>query len=159
MRVGFGYDIHPLVSGRPLVLGGVVIPFEKGLGGHSDADVLCHAIGDALLGASALGDLGEHFPDTDPKYQRVSSLLLLGLIREKLHEKNYEIVNIDSTIVAEAPKLLSFRQVMIKNIAEVLNLDGRNVSIKATTNEKFGAVGRSEAIAAYAVVLIRETKE
>ena len=159
MRIGFGYDIHPLVTGRPLILGGVVIPFEKGLDGHSDADVLCHAIGDALLGAAAMGDLGEHFPDTDPAYRGISSLVLLGLIGKKLHEKNYNIINIDSTIVAEAPKLSSFRKIMIEKIAEVLNLNAKNVSIKATTNEKFGAVGRSEAIAAYAVVLIRENKK
>ena len=159
MRVGFGYDIHPLVTGRPLILGGVVIPFEKGLDGHSDADVLCHAIGDALLGAAAMGDLGEHFPDTDSAYQGISSLVLLGLIGKKLHEKNYNIINIDSTIVAEAPKLSPFREIMVKKIAEVLGLDGKSISIKATTNEKFGVTGRGEAIAAYAVVLVKEFKK
>jgi len=159
MRIGFGYDIHPLVTGRPLILGGIVIPFEKGLSGHSDADVLCHAIGDALLGAVAMGDLGEHFPDTDPTYRGISSLVLLGMIKKKLYERNYEIVNIDSTIVAEAPKLFSFRKIMIEKIAEVLDLDEKNVSIKATTNEKFDATGRGKAIAAYAVVLVRETKK
>ncbi len=159
MRIGFGYDIHPLVTGRPLILGGVVIPFEKGLDGHSDADVLCHAIGDAILGAAAMGDLGEHFPDTGSAYQGISSLVLLGLIGKKLHEKNYNIVNIDSTIVAEAPKLSSFREIMVEKIAEVLGLAGKSVSIKATTNEKFGATGRGEAIAAYAIVLVRETQK
>lgn len=154
MRVGFGYDIHPLVEGRPLILGGVSIPFGKGLDGHSDADVLCHAVGDALLGAAGLGDIGQHFPDTDPAYEGVSSLMLLARIQEKVHDAGYVIVHVDSTVVAEAPKLSPFVETIVGAIAGVLKIDKRNVSVKATTNEGFGAVGRGEAVVAYGVATV-----
>ena len=156
MRVGFGYDLHPLISGRPLILGGVRIPFQKGLDGHSDADVLCHAVADALLGAAALGDIGEHYPDTDSSYKDVSSLSLLEDIRNKISEAGYKIINVDATIVAEAPKLLSNRQDMIKRMAASLKIGQRDISIKATTNEGFGSVGRQETIVAYAVALLEK---
>lgn len=152
MRVGFGYDLHPLVEGRSLILGGVSIPFEKGLDGHSDADVLCHAIGDALLGAAGLGDIGEHFPDTDPEFKNVSSLLLLRRIVDKVVHEGFRIINMDSTVVAEAPKLLPFKGEMIGKIAETLNINHGRVSVKATTNEGFGPSGHGEVILAYAVV-------
>lgn len=159
MRVGFGYDLHPLVEGRPLILGGVTIPFDKGLDGHSDADVLCHAIGDALFGAAALGDIGEHFPDTDPAYKDVSSLALLGRIWSRVRREGYCIIHIDSTVVAEAPKLSPFRKDMIDRIAGVLELDRGRVSVKATTNEGFGPPGQGEAIVAYAVVTVEKVVE
>jgi 2-C-methyl-D-erythritol 2,4-cyclodiphosphate synthase len=142
VRVGFGYDIHPLVSGRALILGGVKIPFEKGLDGHSDADVLCHAVSDALLGAAALGDIGEHFPDTDPEYKDASSVSLLKRVGEKLLMEHYKINNIDITVVAEAPKLFSYKKAIAKNIASSLNLSYSDISIKATTNEGFESVGQ-----------------
>ncbi len=154
MRVGFGYDIHGLVKDRPLILGGVTIPHATGLAGHSDADVLCHAIADALLGAAALGDIGMHFPDTDPSYENASSLDLLRQVSEKLHKKGYRVVNIDSTIVTESPKIAPFRSEMVEKIASVLDLEKKAVSVKAATNEKFGPVGQSKAIQAYAVALI-----
>lgn len=158
MRVGIGYDVHALVKGRRLVLGGVVIPFEKGLEGHSDADVLCHAIGDALLGAAALGDIGEHFPDTDPEFKDVSSLFLLRRIGEMVSREGFRVVHADSTVVAQAPKLSPFKDEMVDRISDALNIERGQVSVKATTNEGFGAVGRSEAIAAFAVVLIETTR-
>lgn len=158
MRVGFGYDLHPLVKGRPLILGGVSIPFEKGLDGYSDADVLCHAISDALLGAAALGDIGEHFPDSDPRYKDASSLVLLGKVGDLIREAGYVVVNVDSTVVAEAPKLFLFKRELIGKIAEALNLDRGSVSVKATTNEGFGPTGRGEAIAAYAVVMLKKVE-
>jgi 2-C-methyl-D-erythritol 2,4-cyclodiphosphate synthase len=154
MRIGFGYDIHPLVSDRALVLGGVPIPFEKGLLGHSDADVLCHAIADALLGAAALGDIGEHFPDTDPEYQDHSSLDLLSQVQVKVHQAGYAILNIDTVIIAETPKLSPYKKEMIDQIEKALQLDPGAVSIKATTHERFGPVGQGQAIAAYAVTLL-----
>ena len=156
MRVGFGYDLHPLVPGQSLILGGVHIPHERSLEGHSDADVLCHAIADALLGAAALGDIGEHFPDTDPEYKDVSSLALLKIVGEILLKAQYTIVNIDVTVVAEAPKLLPHKKAMVEKIASSLNLSSRDVSIKATTNEGFESVGRKEAIQAYAVASINK---
>lgn len=156
MRVGFGYDLHPLISGSPLILGGVRIPFKKGLDGHSDADVLCHAVADALLGAAALGDIGEHYPDTDASYKDVSSLSLLEDVCNKMSEAGYKIVNVDATIVAEAPKLLSYKQEMIKRMASSLKIDQRDISIKATTNEGFESVGRQETIVAYAVALLQK---
>ncbi len=159
MRVGFGYDLHPLTEGRPLILGGMTIPFDKGLDGHSDADVLCHAIGDALLGAAALGDIGDHFPDTDPVYKEASSLVLLGRIGERVRQEGYRIVHIDSTVVAEIPKVSPFKKRMIDRIAEALKLDRPGVSVKATTNEGLGPVGRGEAIAAYAVATVEKTTE
>ena len=158
MRVGFGYDLHALVEGRPLIIGGVCVPFNRGLDGHSDADVLCHAIADALLGAAGLGDLGEHFPDTDSVYRDISSLVLLGRVEEKVHRQGYKIVYVDSTVVAEAPKLSPYREEMVDEITTALNLDRGRISVKATTNEGFGPSGRGEAIVAYAVVSLEEIK-
>ncbi len=156
MRVGFGYDLHPLIEGRPLILGGITIPSEKGLMGHSDADVLCHAIADALLGAVALGDIGEHFPDTDPVYQNASSIELLNQVGQKVYQAGYDIQNIDSTIVAEAPKLQLHKTAMIQKIAKTLNIRPETVSVKATTHEGFGPPGRGEVIVAYALVSVEE---
>jgi 2-C-methyl-D-erythritol 2,4-cyclodiphosphate synthase len=156
MRIGFGYDIHSLIPGRPLILGGVTVPFGKGLFGHSDADVLCHAISDAILGAAALGDIGEHFPDTDPKYKDCSSLDLLCQVAEMVLQSGYIIVNIDTVIIAEAPKLFKHKEMMSNTIAQALHLDQGKVSVKATTHEKFDATGRGEAIAVYAVALLNE---
>ena len=154
IRIGFGYDIHTLVPDRKLILGGMHIPFENGLLGHSDADVLCHAISDALLGAAALGDIGILFPDTDPEYKGADSVRLMRQVAERIHEKRYRINNIDATVIAEAPKLMPFRAGMIRNIAEALNLQEKQVSVKATTHEKTDATGRGEAIAVHAVALI-----
>ena len=156
MRIGYGYDIHRLVEGRRLILGGVSIPFDKGLEGHSDADVLCHAISDALLGATALGDIGIHFPDTDSEYKDASSLDLLASVVKELSKAGIRIGNVDVTVVAEEPKLLLHREAMAANIARVLGIDVSRVSIKATTNEGLDAVGRGEAIAAHAVTLVEE---
>ncbi len=157
MRIGFGYDIHRLEKGKKLVLGGVEIPSEIGMVGHSDADVLLHAICDALLGASALGDIGKQFPDTDPKYKGISSLTLLEQVKEKLDSVNYAVQNIDSTVVLESPKISSYSDLMKKNIAEILGIHVNDVSIKATTNEKVGFVGRGEGCAAFAVAVIAKT--
>ena len=154
LRIGTGYDVHRLVAGRPLVLGGVTIPFALGLEGHSDADVLCHAIGDALLGALAEGDLGRHFPPGDPRWKDASSLDLLARIRALLEAKGARIVNVDAMVVAEAPKLAPKRAEMLANIARVLAIEPSQVSVKATTNEQLGALGRREGIAAMAVALI-----
>ena len=152
MRVGFGFDIHPLVKGKSLILGGVLIAFEKGLSGHSDADALCHAIADALLGAAALGDIGDHFPDSDSQYRDASSLILLKVIGEEIRQAGYKIINIDSTVVAEAPKILPYRREMIRNISGALEVDEKMVSIKATTHEMLDSIGQGQAIAAHAVV-------
>ncbi len=154
MRTGFGYDLHPLKKGRRLILGGVDIPFEKGLDGHSDADVLCHAIGDALLGAAVLGDIGEHFSDNDPRYKDANSLDLLKKIGALLTENGFTIVHIDSSVLAEAPKLLPHRNAIIQNISDVLGIDPKQVSVKAKTNEGMDAVGWGEAIAVHAVATI-----
>lgn len=154
MRIGFGYDIHPLIYGRNLILGGVHIPFERGLQGHSDADVLCHAISDSILGAAALGDIGVYFPDTNPAFKDVSSLGLLGQVCTIIRKFKYQMINIDTTIVAEAPKMTPYREAMVQNIAEALEMSPSCVSVKATTNEHLGPVGRGEAIAVYAVCLI-----
>ena len=154
MRIGHGYDVHKLVEGRKLILGGVCIPFEKGLLGHSDADVLLHAISDALLGAAALGDIGLHFPPSDPKYAGADSLELLKQVYELISEKGYRISNIDSTVIAQKPKLLPFIQTMRENIAKALTLPLDCVSVKATTEEKLGFTGSGEGIAAHAVALI-----
>jgi 2-C-methyl-D-erythritol 2,4-cyclodiphosphate synthase len=154
MRVGQGYDVHALVAGRKLVIGGVEIPHHKGLAGHSDADVLLHAICDALLGAAALGDIGAHFPDSDPKYEDVNSRLLLKEIGRKIAAQGYRIVNIDCTIIAEAPRMAPHVPRMTGNIATDLGLQPAAVSIKATTTEKLGFIGKEEGIAAQAVVLI-----
>ena len=156
MRVGQGYDIHALVPGRRLILGGVEIPHEKGLLGHSDADALTHALIDALLGAAALGDIGEWFPDTDPAYQGADSMLLLEQVREALGDKFWEILNIDATIFAEKPKLSPYKEGIRQNIAEALNLSLEQVNIKAKTAEKFGAVGGGEAIAAAVSCALRK---
>lgn len=154
LRVGQGYDAHRLVEGRPLILGGVEISHHLGLSGHSDADVLTHAIGDALLGAVGAGDLGTHFPDTDPAFKGISSLILLGRIVAVVREKGYKPVNVDATIVAQAPRLAPHIPRMIGLLAPVLGLAPTAVNIKATTTEKMGFPGREEGIAAYAVVLV-----
>lgn len=155
MRIGIGYDLHRLVPGRPLILGGVTIPHEKGLEGHSDADVLTHAIIDALLGALALGDLGAHFPDTDPQYKNADSLKLLENAHALVREQGYRILNIDSTIIAERPKLRPHIDAIRAKLAQTLALDVQAVSVKAKTNEKVGPEGREEAISAQAVVLLQ----
>ncbi len=158
MRVGFGYDVHPLVKGRNLVLGGVTIPSKKGALGHSDADALSHAIGDALLGSAALGDLGKHFPDNDEQFAGISSLLLLKQIGQQLAKEGYQISNIDSTVVLEQPKLSPYINEMRANIADSLAISDSQVSVKATTSERMGFVGEEKGLAAYACVLI-ERKE
>lgn len=154
MRVGQGYDVHKLVNGRKLIIGGVEIEHSLGLLGHSDADVLLHAISDSLLGAAALGDVGKHFPDTDERYRGADSLKLLALVGELLSENGYKIINIDSTVIAEAPKLAPHIQAMRENIASALNITVDFVSVKATTEEKLGFTGTREGIAAQAVCLI-----
>ena len=156
MRVGLGYDVHALVPGRPLTLGGVRIPYLQGLQGHSDADVLLHAISDALLGAIADGDIGKHFPDTDPQYKNIQSTLLLKKVAAKVREKGFHIVNIVSTIVAQKPKLSDFIPRMVSEIAGVLDMDTGRVNVKATTTEGLGFTGRGEGIAAYAIALVEE---
>ena len=157
MRIGIGYDVHRLVYGRKLVLGGVTIPFEKGLLGHSDADVLVHALCDALLGAAGLGDIGLHFPDTDPELKDIYSIRLLAKTYEMVSSKGFAISNVDSTIFAEAPKLLPYREAMQKNIAQTLKIDSGRINIKATTTEGLGMIGKGEGIAAMSVVLLIET--
>ena len=157
IRIGSGYDVHALVKGGKLMLGGVEIPFERCLKGHSDADVLLHAIIDALLGASALGDIGTHFPPTDPAYKDISSLMLLSRTLGIITSAGYKIVNIDSTIVCETPRLALFMDRMAANIADTLLMDVRKVSVKATTTEGLGFIGRGEGIAAYSSVLVEES--
>ena len=154
MRIGFGYDVHPLVEGRPLILGGVSIPFDKGLAGHSDADVVAHAIADALLGAAGLGDIGEHFPDSDNKFKNISSLLLLKEVERKLTFEKLKIVNIDVTLVLQNPKISLYKKEMIRNLASSLFLIPDQVNIKATTAEKLGFVGKGEGAVCYAVALL-----
>ena len=154
MRTGIGYDVHPLVPGRRLVLGGIDIPFEKGLGGWSDADVLTHAIMDALLGAAALGDIGSHFPPGEPEYRDVSSLALLERVRHKLRENGWQVGNIDATIVAEKPRLGGYIDEMRRQISRTLGIDIDRVSVKASTSNGLGFIGRGEGMAAYAVALI-----
>ena len=158
MRIGFGYDIHGFVPERKLVLGGVEIPFELGLKGHSDADVLIHAVCDALLGAAALGDIGRHFPDTDPKYKDVSSLTFLATVKRLLQAERFEIVNIDATLVLERPRISPFISSMRQAMSEALGIDVACVSVKATTNEGLGALGRMEGCAAYAVAALHPLK-
>ncbi|HBO84989.1 MAG: 2-C-methyl-D-erythritol 2,4-cyclodiphosphate synthase [Deltaproteobacteria bacterium GWC2_42_11] len=155
MRIGFGYDAHRLTEGRKLILGGVDVPFEKGLLGHSDADVLLHAICDALLGAAGMGDIGSHFPDTDPAYKDISSSKLISHIQTLIKNNGLSIVNIDSTIVAQRPKLAEYIPLMTANIAKTLNLDTGQVNVKAKTEEGLGFTGTGEGIAAYAVALIQ----
>lgn len=156
MRFGIGYDVHRLVAGRKLVLGGVNVPFELGLDGHSDADVLVHAIMDALLGAGALGDIGKHFPDNDQQYKGISSLRLLELVSTVIKENGYEVNNIDSVVVAQRPKLAPFIEQMQANISEVLSIEPSKVSVKATTTEGLGFAGTGEGIAAYAIASLKE---
>jgi 2-C-methyl-D-erythritol 2,4-cyclodiphosphate synthase len=156
MRIGFGYDVHRFAFDRKLVIGGVEIPYGKGLVGHSDADVLCHAIGDALLGAAALGDLGCHFPSTDEKYRGISSLILLQEIQRLLVESKFKIINVDSTIVAEKPQMRPFINQMKTNIAKSLAVISDQISIKATTSEGLGFVGTDDGIVAYAISLIEK---
>lgn len=155
MRVGMGYDVHRLAEGRRLILGGVEIPYEKGLLGHSDADVLVHAVMDALLGAAALGDIGRHFPDSDPKYSGISSILLLRQVGEMLEEKCFLIENIDATVIAQRPKLMKYMDEMKRNIADALGLDEDRVNVKATTEEGLGFTGSGEGISAQAVCMVQ----
>ena len=154
MRIGHGYDVHRLVEGRKLIIGGVDIPYEKGLLGHSDADVLAHAIMDALLGAAALGDIGKLFPDNDPAFEGADSMKLLARVAEVLDEKGYVIGNIDSTVIAQKPKLAPYIEQMRRRMAEVCGIDMEQLSVKATTEEKLGFTGSGEGIAAHAVCLI-----
>jgi len=156
MRIGIGYDVHKLCENRKLILGGVDIPFELGLLGHSDADVLLHAISDALLGAAALGDIGKHFPDSDPSYKGIDSMILLKRVSDLICEKGYEISNIDATVVCQKPKLAPFIEQMRINISTCLNLDISQVNIKATTTETLGFEGRKEGISSHAVCLIEK---
>jgi 2-C-methyl-D-erythritol 2,4-cyclodiphosphate synthase len=153
-RVGFGFDLHPLVTGRPLVLGGVSVPSERGLGGHSDADVLTHAVCEALLGALALGDLGAHFPDTDPRYRDASSLTLLEEVRALVEGRGADVINVDATVLAQAPRLHGLLPEMAKRLADVLRLDAGRVSVKAKSPEGLGLLGRQEGIAAMAIVSV-----
>jgi len=153
-RIGIGYDVHPLVTGRKLILGGVEIPFDRGLDGWSDADVLVHAIMDALLGAAALGDIGTHFPPGEPEYKNISSLILLAKVKKLLDENRWRIGNVDVMILAEEPKLKAHMEAMTRNIASALGLSPADVSIKAGTNEKMGFVGRGEGIAVEAIALL-----
>ena len=153
-RIGHGYDVHKLTEGRDLIIGGVNIPHHLGLLGHSDADVLLHAISDALLGACALGDIGKHFPDSDEKYKGADSLVLLGEVAERLCEAGYRVVNVDSTVIAQAPKLAPHIEAMRENIARALNVPTDSVSVKATTEEGLGFTGEEKGIAAHAVCLV-----
>ena len=159
MRVGMGYDVHKLTEGRKLILGGVDIPWEKGLLGHSDADVLIHAVMDALLGAAALGDIGKHFPDTDPVYKGASSIRLLEEVGRMIDEKLYVIGNIDATIIAQRPKMAPHIEQMRKNVAEALHIEVDQVNIKATTEEGLGFTGRGEGIASQAICLLIEKQD
>ena len=154
MRIGQGYDVHRLVEGRKLIIGGVDIPYEKGLLGHSDADVLIHAVMDALLGAAALGDIGQHFPDSDERYKGISSIALLKEVGKILQENGYMIENIDSTVIAQRPKLLPYRPQMAENIAAALGIEKEQVSVKATTEEGLGFTGTGEGISAQAIALL-----
>ena len=156
MRIGQGYDVHKLVPDRELILGGVTIPYEKGLLGHSDADVLVHAVMDALLGAAALGDIGQHFPDTDPQYKGISSILLLQKVGALLKEKGYQIVNIDATIIAQKPKMRPHIEKMEENIAQALKIDVSQVNVKATTEEGLGFTGSGEGISSQAICAIEK---
>ena len=156
-RVGFGFDLHPLAPGRPLVLGGVTVDFDRGLAGHSDADVLSHAVGEALLGALALGDLGRHFPDTDPRYRGISSLRLLRNVVELVTARGGRLVNVDATVLAQAPRLAPLLPEMAKRLADTLGLEIDRVSVKAKSPEGLGLVGRQEGMAAMAVVSVEVT--
>ncbi len=158
MRIGIGYDVHPLKPGRRLVLGGVDIPFEKGLEGWSDADALTHAVIDALLGAAAMGDIGSHFPPGEPEYLGISSLVLLKIIRDKLAEKRWQVANIDATVVAEKPRLREYIDPIRRQLSQALGITMEQVSVKASTSKQLGFAGREEGIAVYAVALIEGGK-
>ncbi len=153
-RIGIGYDVHKLIKGRKLILGGVEIPYSLGLEGHSDADVLLHAISDAILGAASLGDIGEHFPNTDSQYKDISSLILLEKVNQLVKNKGYRVVNVDAVILAEAPKLSVYKMEMKARISKALNSNSDDIGIKATTNEGLGFIGKGEGIACYATVLL-----
>ena len=155
MRIGMGYDVHKLVKDRNLILGGVTIPYELGLLGHSDADVLVHAIMDALLGAAALGDIGKHFPDTDDKYKDISSIKLLKHVGQLLKDNNFTIGNIDATIICQRPKLAPYREQMVENIAQALEIETTQVCVKATTEEGLGFTGEGKGISSQAIVLLK----
>lgn len=157
MRIGLGYDVHRLVEGRDLIIGGVNIPYEKGLLGHSDADVLLHAIMDSLLGASALGDIGKHFPDTDPRFKGISSIKLLKEVGKLLSVNGYSINNIDATIIAQKPKMAPFIQQMRENIANALNINLNQINVKATTEEGLGFTGNGEGISSQSICLLQLT--
>ena len=154
MRIGQGFDVHALVASRALIIGGVTIAFEKGLDGHSDADVLLHAVCDALLGAAALGDIGHHFPDTDSRYKDADSRMLLREVAKLLHDNDFHVVNLDSTIIAQRPKMAPHIPAMIANIAADLGIDRGRVNVKAKTTERLGFTGRGEGIAAHAIALV-----
>lgn len=156
MRIGMGYDVHRLTEGRKLIIGGVEIPYEKGLLGHSDADVLLHAVMDAILGAAALGDIGQHFPDNDPEYEGADSLELLRRVGEIIKEAGYRTGNVDATIIAQRPKMAPHRQAMRENIAKALGVEVSRISVKATTEEGLGFTGSGEGISAQAVALLEE---
>jgi len=158
MRIGHGYDVHAFAAGRKLVLGGVVIPHDQGLLGHSDADVLCHALSDALLGALSLGDIGKHFPDTDPAYRGADSLLLLRRVVELISEQGYRVRNADTTLILQRPKIAPYVAAMRQNLSAALGVDESDVSVKATTTEGLGFTGREEGVAAHAVVLVVKDK-
>lgn len=158
IRIGQGYDVHPLVAGRKLILGGVTIPYPKGLQGHSDADVLIHAVCDACLGAAALGDIGKHFPDTEGQYKDIDSRLLLRRVRQALDQAGWRVTNVDATVIAQAPRLAPHIPAMIAHIAADLEIVTSAVNIKATTTEHLGFIGREEGIAAQAVVLLESTQ-
>lgn len=157
IRIGHGYDVHRITAGRPLVLGGVTVPWDRGLLGHSDADVLTHAVMDALCGAAHLGDIGRLFPDTDPRYAGISSLVLLRDVRDRLRKRGFVVVNIDATVIAQAPKLSPYREDMERTISEALEISPEHVNIKATTEERLGFTGDGSGIAAHAVALLEQT--
>ncbi len=159
MRIGMGYDVHKLVEGRDLIIGGVTIPYEKGLLGHSDADVLLHAISDALLGAAALGDIGKHFPDTDPAYKGISSIILLEKVGQLLEENQFLIENIDATIIAQAPKMRPYIDTMRENIAKALRIEVEQVNVKATTEEGLGFTGEGLGISSQAICMVTTPRE
>ena len=159
MRIGMGYDVHKLVEGRPMIIGGVEIPYELGLLGHSDADVLLHAISDALLGAAALGDIGKHFPDTDPAYKGISSIILLEKVGTLLEKNMFLIENIDATIIAQAPKMRPHIDAMRKNIADALKIDITQVNVKATTEEGLGFTGEGRGISSQAICMLTSPRE
>lgn len=156
MRIGFGYDVHRLVLSRKLIVGGVEIPYIKGLMGHSDADVLCHAIADAMLGAAALGDIGKHFPDTDPKFKDVSSIVLLKAVADLITQHKYRVNNVDATVVLQQPKIAPYVRRMRENIAAAIGIHLDQVSVKATTNEELGFIGMGDGAAVYAVASLEE---